>query len=202
MIYKERTMRESEQPSASSAFQRRAWVSLAIVSALMAGCETVTGPEKSPLRGSMLSRNSVLESTRKLLAENNINLASELPNEETMITAINSATRARVPGLKKTSTATAESATTAPETPPPPPPPPTWVIHGHDWFVVFNERAQDWIHFWQNNNPGSPPDAPEWQCWGYVWHWAYNKDLHYWTVGTACTDDGTPGHGGYSFTAR
>jgi hypothetical protein len=168
---------------------------------MTAGCETITGSEKSPLRGSMLSRNNVVEATRKLLAEHDTSLTGELPNEEVMITAINSATRTKVPNLKKAS-AVSDSATTMPDEPPPPPPPPEWVIYGHDWFAVYNERAQDWIHFWQNNNPGKPPDAAEWQCWGYVWHWAYNKDLHYWAVGNACGDEATPGHGGYSFTAH
>jgi hypothetical protein len=195
-------MRLSEQPSACRSFHHRAWASLAVIAGLMTGCETITGSEKSPLRGSMLSRTSVVESTRKLLAENNSTLTGELPNEEVMITAINSATRAHIPGVKKSTTTSSESSTTAPAEPPPPPPPPPWTVYGHDWFAVFNEKAQDWIHFWQNNNPGKPPDAPEWQCWGYVWHWAYNKDLHDWSVGNACTDDGTPGHGGYSFTAQ
>jgi hypothetical protein len=164
---------------------------------MMTGCDTFTSSEKSPLRGSMLSRSSVVESTRKLLAERNSNLAGELPNEEVMITAINSATRAKAPSLKKM--AGGSEGANAAETPPAAP---TWAIYGHDWFAVFNEKAQDWIHFWQNNNPGTPPDAPEWQCWGYVWHWAYNKDLHYWSVGNACGDQGTPGHGSYSFTAH
>ncbi len=176
---------------------------LALMALFLTGCDTLMSSEKSPLRGSMLSRTSVVESTRKLLAEKQTTLAGELPNEEVMTTAINSATRARVPSVKKSTTSSSGSdASTQPAEPPPPPEPPPWVIHGHDWFVVFNEKAQDWIHFWQNNNPGKPPDAPEWQCWGYVWHWAYNKDLHEWGVGNACADDGSPGHGSYSFTAR
>ena len=67
---------------------------------------------------------------------------------------------------------------------------------------MFDEKSQDWIHFWQNNNPNKPPDSPDWQCWGYVWHWAYNKELHAWQIGTACADAGTPGAGSYSFTAH
>jgi hypothetical protein len=170
---------------------RRAICLAVILMAQLSGCTAAPSSKGvSPLRGSMLSRPDVIEATQILLQREGITASVELPDDAKMRTAISAATHTvlRDAGRGQPRAATQPSRE-------------RWLIYGHDWFVVYDDVAKDWVHFWQNTNPGQPPDEAGWQCFGHIWHWAYHRELNSWTVDAGCGVD-TPGYKSYAFFAR